>query len=204
MRGSSKHDVASRPGLIAARLFRSIDPLTPTLSPKGERGNFRRGGVALVAVALLLSGCGMHPLYGGAGGDATVQGLNQVQINPIQERTGQVLRNFLSDRMQPQGLRAARYTLDVSVGEQRADLGIQKNSTVTFSRLTLVASFVLKDAASGTVLLTGSARADNSFNQLEGGFPSLSSQDDARTRAAQTVGQEIVSRISLYLKNRQT
>ena len=163
-----------------------------------------RSAPLLALVALLLSGCGLHPLYGGASGDATVTGLNEIQINRIPERVGQVLRNYLSDRMQPQGLQHARYTLDVSVGEQRGDLGIQKDATVTFSRLTLIASFVLKDATSGAVLLTGNARADNSYNQLEGGFPSLSSQDDARTRAAQTVGQEIVSRLSLYLKNRQT
>ena len=154
--------------------------------------------------AFLLAGCGLHPLYGGASGDATVANLSDIRVNPIPERVGQVLRNYLSDRMQPTGLHQARYTLDVVVGEQRADLGIQKDATITFSRLTLTASFLLKDATTGAVLLSGSARADNSYNQLEGGFPSLSSQDDARTRAAQTVGQEIVSRLSLFLKNRTT
>ena len=76
------------------------------------------------------------------------------------------------------------------------------NSTVTFSRLTLVATYFLKDATTGAVLTSGSARADDSYNQLEGGFPSLSSQDDARQRAAHTVGDEIVARLSLYLRNR--
>jgi len=169
----------------------------------GERGKFISLGAA-IALALLLSACGLHPLYAGAGGQAAVTGLDEIRINPIPERVGQVLRNYLSDRMQPQGLHNTHYTLDVSVTERRDDLGIQKNATVTFSRLTLIAGFVLKDASTGAVLLTGNARADNSYNQLEGGFPSLSSQDDARTRAAETVGQEIVSRVALYLKNRQT
>jgi LPS-assembly lipoprotein len=160
--------------------------------------------VGALFASLLLAGCGLHPVYGGRSGDATVAGLSEIRINPIPERVGQVLRNYLSDRMQPEGLRTARYTLDVVLGERRDDLGIQKDSTITFSRLTLTGRFVLKDAASGAVLLTGSARADNSYNQLEGGFPSLSAQEDARSRAAQTVGQEIVARVSLFLKNRAT
>jgi LPS-assembly lipoprotein len=152
--------------------------------------------------APLLAGCGFHSVYGSHDGAATVTELAQVRINPISDRVGQVLRNYLSDRMEPTGLRSTRYTLDVSLAEQRADLGIQKDSTITFSRLTLTASYILKDVTSGTVLLTGNARADDSYNQLEGGFPSLSTQDDARKRAAQTVGDEIVARLSLFLRNR--
>jgi LPS-assembly lipoprotein len=158
----------------------------------------------MMLALLTLSACGFHSVYGSHNGAATVAALGQVRINPIPERVGQILRNYLSDRMEPTGLRSARYTLDVSIGEQRADLGIQKDSTVTFSRMTVTATYILKDAATGAVLLTGNARADNSFNQLEGGFPSLSSQDDARQRAALTVGDEIVARLSIYLKDRAT
>ena len=156
----------------------------------------------LLPLAAALSGCGFHSVYGSSPGAQTVAELAQVRVNPIPDRVGQVLRNYLSDRMEPTGLTSTRYTLDVVLGEQRADLGIQQNSTVTFSRLTLTATYILRDAANGAVLLSGNARADNSYNQLEGGFPSLSAQDDARSRAAQTVGDEIVSRLSLYLRNR--
>jgi LPS-assembly lipoprotein len=163
----------------------------------------RRGfAAALLLLAAGLAGCGFHSVYGTQTGAQTVTELGQVRINPIPDRVGQVLRNYLSDRMEPSGLKSTRYTLDVVLGEQRADLGIQQNSTVTFSRLTLTATYILRDATSGAVLLSGNARADNSYNQLEGGFPSLSAQDDARSRAAQTVGDEIVSRLSLYLRNR--
>jgi LPS-assembly lipoprotein len=170
--------------------------------------SWKTGRLCVIAVALAttgaaLSACGFHPVYGSHAGATTVTELAQIRINPIPERVGQVLRNYLSDRMQPKGVHDAIYTLDVRVGEQRADLGFQQDSTITFSRLTLIATFVLRDAK-GNAVLSGNARADNSYNQLEGGFPTLSAQDDARQRAALTVGDEIVSRLSLYLRNGAT
>ncbi|MCW5774643.1 MAG: hypothetical protein KIT16_23565, partial [Rhodospirillaceae bacterium] len=69
----------------------------------------------VIAAALALGGCGYRPLYGDRGtSDAVnVSGeLARVKIAGIADRRGQILRNYLLDRMNPAGEPAdPRYVL---------------------------------------------------------------------------------------------
>ena len=63
----------------------------------------------LLFALLLLTACGFRPLYGGAGTDDSVSGQTLTRetaaifIDEISDRTGQVLRRALSDRLTPRG-----------------------------------------------------------------------------------------------------
>ena len=60
--------------------------------------------LAVIAVAILLAGCGFRPLYGTIGEDLPVTTqLAQIRIAAIPDRIGQKLRNFLLDRINPEG-----------------------------------------------------------------------------------------------------
>lgn len=170
----------------------------------GRRGAPRcRTGRGLAAVALLvsalaLSGCGFHPLYGERS-RAAPQALNQVEIELIEGRTGQMLRNELLTRFHPRGGSGSRYSLTVKVDETLTDLGIRKDSTATRANLTLVASFVVRSLANRQPLMTGTTRSINSYNILTSDFATLSARADARKRGIRQLANQIEERVSIWL-----
>jgi LPS-assembly lipoprotein len=82
-------------------------------------------GIGLTAI---LSGCGFKPLYGTAGGRDIPAELAKVEILPISDRSGQILRNGLIDKMNPGGRpTGAKYKLLVTFKIHKHNLGIRKD-----------------------------------------------------------------------------
>ena len=82
------------------------------------------GAVALVAAgfALILTGCGFQPLYGaksGAKQSASVTTMAAIDVAPITDRAGQVLRNGLLDRITPRAPRDNRPIAWMSLWKRR-------------------------------------------------------------------------------------
>jgi LPS-assembly lipoprotein len=156
--------------------------------------------IVAVLAALLLHGCGFRPLYGNSGdGDRVSRALAQIRVETIADRTGQKLRNFLLDRLNPAGQPSQPlYSLRVTTSVSRTDLGIQRDETATRAVLVLTAQFNLLDAAGKTVLVEGSMQSTNGLNILDSDFATLSSETDAIDRAAREVSDDIRTRLALY------
>lgn len=155
---------------------------------------------AAVAAAALLFGCGFRPLYGSApNGAAVTQALSQVHVATIPDRTGQKLRNFLLDRLNPEGQPVRpRYTLHVETTVTRTDLGIERDETATRALLVLSARYSLLDASGTKAVLQGTTQSTNSFNIVASDFATLSAENDAVERAAREVSDDIRTRLALY------
>lgn len=163
----------------------------------------RRAGLALLAL-LALSGCGFEPLHGGATGRSMDQTLERIDIAPIEDRSGQILRNGLIDRLQPHGAgRDVRYSLSVKTNETRGGLGIQRDATATFSQLQVFASFQLTDIASKAVIYNGTARSVSTFSLPDAGFGVVVALDDARNRALVQLSDDIAMRVTAFLRQRR-
>ena len=80
-----------------------------------------------------------------------------MDVDLIADRTGQMLRNELLDRLHPRGGRAAakRYTLRVDLAESLQDLAIRKDDVATRANLRLTASFSVVSLDGGTVVFSG-------------------------------------------------
>jgi LPS-assembly lipoprotein len=167
--------------------------------------------LVLVVAAASAAGCGYRPVYGergaatAAGQTASVQeSMNQVQIRPIRDRTGQLLRNDLVDRITPNGqASAARYVLEVRLDEREQALAVRRDETATRANLQLIARYQMRDTVSGTVLTSGISRATTSYNLVQSEFATQSALRDARRRGAQLVAEDIALRIAAYF-NRVT
>ena len=155
---------------------------------------------AAFALAALLFGCGFRPLYGTTGANEKLSNLfAQVRIENIPDRTGQKLRNFLLDRINPAGQPARPlYYLQVKTSVSRTDLGIQRDETATRAILVLTAKYKLSDSAKKTFLVRGSTQSTNSFNIVASDFATLSGETDAIERAAREVSDDIKTRLALY------
>ena len=115
---------------------------------------------AAFAALLMLSACGMRPLYSGGSSGPVAQTLRSVEVAPIGGRAGWLVRSALEDRLQASEGGEPRYRLEVELDDQIAGFGIRRDDAVTRERRTLRARYRLVDAAQGTVLLDATAGSD--------------------------------------------
>jgi LPS-assembly lipoprotein len=164
----------------------------------------RRGGSApiLLAATLLLSACGFQPLYGRGEGQVAAETLRQVRINPIADRSGQILRGLLSDRVQPKGLERARYSLDINLAEGVSEVAVRRDATSSYSRLRLNGGLVLTDLETRQVVLSEPVRSEIGYINQEGGYGTLLAQNKARELAVQDLANSISLRLSAFLAQR--
>jgi LPS-assembly lipoprotein len=153
----------------------------------------------LLMPVFCLLGCGFEPVYGTRTlNGETAEILNQVAIDNIPDRNGQILRNDLIDRMYGKGRpKKPLYHLSAKLHVSLQDLGIQANATSTRSLLDISVDYSLMDMNDKNVL-SGAAHSVTSFNKLSDQYSSLVSQEDAYERTIHEVSEQIVNRVSLY------
>jgi LPS-assembly lipoprotein len=160
-------------------------------------------GLAGLFLALALAGCGFEPLHGGQGpgGGTTSQRLAQVQVAPIGDRVGQLVRNRLLDYFEPPGSRVSPvYRLVVDLDELKDGLAIESDRTVTRYNMTLMARYQLVEIASGRIVLDGQTRAISAYNVIRSDYANLIAERDALSRAAQEIADVIGLRVAVRLQ----
>ena len=181
---------------------------------------FPRSGrfVALAAVlagALALGGCQVRPLYGTlstpAGSPALTQELSAIDIDTVQtasdedlDRIGQVLRNelifgFRRGREAPE----SSYRLKILIDRPLNEVGVERLADVPSAyTVTVNATYVLSDIATGRTLETGRAFGTASFDFSSQRFANLRAERDAEDRAAKTVARDIQTRLASFFATR--
>ncbi|NCP19685.1 MAG: hypothetical protein GW855_11075 [Erythrobacter sp.] len=159
--------------------------------------------VFTLLAALALSACGLQPIYAGANGKGVVADLSAVQIAPIEGRTGWLLATALEDRVDlNRTAPAPRYRLDVQLDESLESLGLLSDERVTRERRILRARYQLVDLESGTILLDASAGSDSGIDVVSSDYATIAAERAAAERLAQTVADQIVTRVSVALRKR--
>jgi LPS-assembly lipoprotein len=169
---------------------------------------FKRVTASLFLLGALtgLSACGFHSVYGGHSSDGSPvsEQLNQVAIDSIPDRTGQMLRNDLIDRMYGKGRPALpAYHLSVTLRTSQEDLGILANATTALAAVHAFGDYTLKDA-NGKTLTKGSAQSTASYDKLTSMYASQAAQDGALERTVREVSEQITARLSLYFSEKPT
>jgi LPS-assembly lipoprotein len=72
---------------------------------------------ALALAALVLTGCGLRPLYGEEPGSSAAATLRSIAVAPIEGQAGWLLRNKLLDRLDAAGEGNAAYRLDITLDD---------------------------------------------------------------------------------------
>jgi LPS-assembly lipoprotein len=153
---------------------------------------------AALALMLLLSGCGLRPLYGGGGSGPVAQTLRSVEVGPIGGRGGWLVRTALQDRLGAAEGSTPRYRLEVELDDDISGFGIRSDDSVTRERRTLRARYRLVDAAMGTVLLDATAGSDAGIDVVGSEYATVAAEQTALERLSQEVADQIVSRVALY------
>jgi LPS-assembly lipoprotein len=166
--------------------------------------------VAAVLISCALAACGFTPMYAtpeylAASGDAAsasvTQELARIDVRPIAERRGMVLRQQLNEKLRPGGGAPNRYDLQVRLAARTQELGVRKDSTTSRANLILTATFVLWEGDSR--LLRDRVRATVSYNILDDQYATIASERDAEARALRQISEEIRTRVAVYFDRTQ-
>jgi LPS-assembly lipoprotein len=157
-----------------------------------------RRPLLLAALALLLPGCGLRPLYAGGGSGPVAQTLHSVEVGPIAGRAGWLVRTALQDRLgAPQGTRG-RYRLEVTLDDDITGFGIRSDDAATRERRTLRARYRLVANDRGTVVLDATAGSDVGIDVVASEYATVAAEQTALERLSKEVADQIVSRVALY------
>jgi LPS-assembly lipoprotein len=156
---------------------------------------------ALLAVALALSGCGMHPLYSGGSSGIVATTLTSVEVAPIPGQSGWLVSNALKDRLDNRHT-TARYRIEVKLDDQIIGLGVRSDDSVTRERRTLRARYQLIDLNNGQVVLDATAGSDAGIDVVGSEYATIAAERTALERLSGIVADQIVARVARFVRSR--
>ena len=157
----------------------------------------------LLAVSLVLAGCGYRPLYSSTSETAGVAAtLSSVTIPEAEDRTGQLIRNELISSMKA-NKGEDKYTLLLKPEVKKKGIIDKPNPSVTRDAVTIAVSYELVDRATGTVLTEGRTFSQASFDVIQQPFADLQAETNATERAAREVSADIRTRLAAYFASQQ-
>jgi LPS-assembly lipoprotein len=163
--------------------------------------------LAAVAGAGLLAGCGFHPLYdqGGDRPDALADRLAAIKVSQISEHFGQVMTNDLHDGLNPNALRVpTQYQLDVALREVSFSFAARADGTPSRNQLTLVATWVLRQAGDNKALASGMTKSNVGYDVLNNDYTNVVSSNNNELRAVRDLSDEIQASIASYFQTHPT
>jgi LPS-assembly lipoprotein len=129
---------------------------------------------ASLALVVMLSGCGLRPLYGGGEGGKVATTLSLIEVAPIEGKSGWLMSNALRDRLGATG--TAQYQLVVKLDDQITGLGVRRDNT----------------------LLAATAGSDAGIDVVGSEYATIAAENSALERLSGIVADQIVSRVALY------
>lgn len=154
--------------------------------------------IPALALCLLLAACGLRPMYAGGSSGAVAAGLGAVQVSPIPERAGWLVRNALVDRLGGESSDPA-YRLEVELDDDLTAFGIRGDSAVTRERRTLRARYRLVDLKTGEVVLDATAGSDAGIDIVSSEYATVAAEQTAQERLASVVADQMVARLALFM-----
>jgi LPS-assembly lipoprotein len=154
--------------------------------------------VLTLALCLALAACGLRPMYAGGSSGSVANGLGAVQVAPIPERAGWLVRNALVDRLGGEPGDAA-YRLEVELDDDLTAFGIRGDSAVTRERRTLRARYRLVELKSGEVVLDATAGSDAGIDIVSSEYATVAAEQTAQERLAGVVADQMIARLALFM-----
>ncbi|QMW22863.1 LPS assembly lipoprotein LptE [Sandaracinobacteroides saxicola] len=157
--------------------------------------------LAALALLLALPGCGLTPIYSGGEAGPTATLLSQIEIAPIPDKAGFLMRDRLNQRLKPGG--EVRYRLTIALDDRIDGFGVRGDNSIIRERRTLRARYQLTPVGSDKPVLDATAGSDAGIDVVGSEYATVAAETTALERLADTVADQIVARLSLYARQGQ-
>lgn len=168
----------------------------------------------LLVTALILEGCGFHPLYAvPEGGHGSMQAhLQSVYVAPLADRLGYELRGQVIDMIDGSSVqRGARYTLTMTLETKSDAIGVQSQKVGSLSQTIitryndhLTVKYKLVDNATGKMLTQGTETGLSAYNVVSSPYATLVAQQNADKQAAGDIADRIRIALAAYFARAAT
>lgn len=150
----------------------------------------------LSGCALILSGCGFQPLYGGGPSGVRLDGISLEQLGD--ERIDYLLRDELRDSFSRSG---GRYRLVLEPAEvRRTGSGIGADGIATRYDLLLTVSFRIFETGNPDPVFDGSASGAGTYNIPLQPYAAITSQREGEELAARSAANRITLQVARFLR----
>lgn len=153
---------------------------------------------AALALLLLLSACGLAPVYSGGSQSAPASILGAVEVAPIPERTGFLVRDALVARLGTAADDGPRFRLEVALDDRIEGFGVRGDNSIVRERRTLRARYRLVRIETGELLFEAVAGADAGIDVVSSEYAVVAAEVTASERLADAVANQIVGRIATF------
>ena len=157
--------------------------------------------ILLLAFSLLLAGCGLQPVYTGGQQGEAMGLIGAVEVGPIPDKAGFLVRDRLLQRMP--AAESPRYRLDVVLDDNIIGFGVRGDNSIIRERRTLRARYRLVEVGTDRVLLDTTATADAGIDVVSSEYAVVAAEATALERLAQDIADQIVARVALYGRTEQ-
>jgi len=154
--------------------------------------------VKLVLI-LLLSNCGYSPIYSNS--NLKNKELQAISVKNIKDRSGQILKANLTDKLNPNGKKSlTKYSLEVVLSEGKETIGYRRDKSATRSNLILNVEYDLKEMKGGTSILKKSILVTSSYDIVESLYATIVAEKDARNKGLKIISDNIVNDLAIFFK----
>ena len=160
----------------------------------------RRLALAVVT-SLMLTSCGLQPIYSGGANSAAAHAMASIEVAPIPDRAGFLVRSALQDRLGGAPAGPARYRLEVELDDAIEGFGIRGDDSITRERRTVRARYRLVSADGSRTLLDATARSDAGIDVVRSSdFAVIAAENSALERLAVELAEAIGTRLALLAR----
>jgi LPS-assembly lipoprotein len=149
-----------------------------------------------VMTVSLLAGCGFHPLYADGKTGQVATSMRGIQVAPIPDRTGQLVRDGLERSFTASG--NPNYQLIVTLEESIEGFGIRQDESTTRERVSIVARYSLVDITTGKPVLQELARSDVGVDKVRSEYATITAERAASARNADQLVRQITNRLAQF------
>mgnify|MGYP001478513044 FL=1 len=153
----------------------------------------------IVLCGLIFNNCGnitIHQL-----GTKNLQNLQQIAVEDASGREGQLYGRELRKLLHIGGKAVENYELISSISFSASSTLSVQGASSTLKKMTMSASFKLRNLTSGETLIADSITADATLGAVTSLYGQDKSETHARKRLAILLAQRVVQRLQLYFLN---
>ena len=159
--------------------------------------SFRLGGIILCG--LILTNCGDVTIR--QLGRENLQNLQQIAVQDASGREGQLYGRELRKLLHIGGKGVENYNLISSISVNASSTLSVQGASSTLKKMSMTASFDLRDLTTGESLIADSITADATLGAVTSLYGQDKSETHARERLAILLAQRVVRRLQLYFLN---